>query len=263
MKRIFFGILIIILLSSIGRSQTLGTLDFSFTTTSVGGYSPRHCVAAWVTDESNSFVKTKIKFALNYEYKLLSWLASSSGNVVDAVTGPTLLNHGTLTGKWNGTDINGNIMPDGNYSFQLEIVWGNNTSTQRSTYFVNFVKGDSADHQTGSSTNFPSVTLDWIPATGIYEQSANNEKISVFPNPFTIGSKIGYSIEKRGMIYVAIYDINGKLIKTLLNDEQFPGKYTLDWNGMDNNSHIVSSGIYQITFLIDNKIYTRKVVFNK
>ncbi len=263
MKRIYLGILLVIAFLYIGRGQTLGELNFSFATTSSGGYSPRHCVAAWITDGSNTFVKTKIKYALNYEYKLLSWLASSSGNVVDAVTGPTLLSHGTLTGKWNGTDINGTIMPDGNYTFQLEIVWGNNTTTQRSTYFVNFVKGGIADHQTGSSTNFPNVTLDWIPAVSIYEPPKNNEKISVYPNPFSVNSKIGYSVGKRGINYIAIYNINGKLIKTIMNDEQIPGKYTLDWDGTDNNNEMVVSGIYQITFLIDNNLYTRKIVFNK
>ena len=33
------------------------------------------------------------------------------------------------------------------------------------------------------------------------------------------------------MVVISLYDINGRLVKTLVNAQQSPGDYTVEWNG--------------------------------
>ncbi len=241
----------------------MGSLNFSVTPTSTGGYSPRHVIAIWVETNSGTFVKTKIRYAVSQVSRLISWNAASAGNIIDAVTGSTQNPYTTYTGTWNGTDVSGSTVLDGVYKLQFELAWGNNSTSQRSTYTITFTKSPTADHQTGNSTNFTNIVVDWVPSgAGINENTASNPNISIFPNPFSTNSTISFNVKKASPIYVAIYNLNGQLVKTLLNDYKTIGEYSLNWNGTNNQNIKVSNGIYYVTFQIDNKIYSKKVLFN-
>ncbi len=76
------------------------------------------------------------------------------------------------------------------------------------------------------------------PATS-YELSQN------YPNPFNPSTKIQFSIPKESKVQLAIYDIQGSLVTTLINHEVYsPGSYAVDWNGNDVLGKRVSSGVY-------------------
>jgi flagellar hook assembly protein FlgD len=263
MKKIIL-LMAALLFSFYSNCQTLGNINFSVTPTSTGGYSPKHVIAIWIETGSGTFVKTKLKYAASQNGRLISWNAASGGNVVDAITGATQSSYTTYTGAWNATDVSANVVPDGVYKVQFELAWGNNSSTQRSTTTVTFTKGPGADHQTGNTANFTNIVIDWIPSgIGILENNPLNPDISVFPNPFSEFSTLSYTVKKAGLVYAAIYDINGKVIKNLFNDFQSDGEYSLKWNGNDNQDLKVSNGVYYVTFQINNKIYTKKILFNR
>ncbi|MFH2032282.1 MAG: T9SS type A sorting domain-containing protein [Bacteroidota bacterium] len=65
-----------------------------------------------------------------------------------------------------------------------------------------------------------------------------------YPNPFNPGTQISFQISERGLVSITIYDILGKEVITLLNEEKEQGSYTLNWAGKDKNGKMVSSGIY-------------------
>ena len=53
---------------------------------------------------------------------LSKWLAADpSGNRVDAISSATLSSHKTHTSTWNLTDVNGNKVPDGDYTVYIEV----------------------------------------------------------------------------------------------------------------------------------------------
>lgn len=60
-----------------------------------------------------------------------------------------------------------------------------------------------------------------------------------YPNPFNPSTKINYSIPKKNIVVIKVYDILGKEIATLVNEEKSPGNYEVEFNG----NHL-SSGIY-------------------
>ncbi len=69
-----------------------------------------------------------------------------------------------------------------------------------------------------------------------------------YPNPFNNSTQIEFDIpqltEGTTQVRLDIYDINGKLIKNLVNKNLGSGTYQVRWNGRDNNGKTVSSGVY-------------------
>jgi len=64
------------------------------------------------------------------------------------------------------------------------------------------------------------------------------------PNPFSFQTAIRYSIPRECNVSLSIYDISGKLVKTLINETMNAGVYTISWNGNDNDGRKVGQGVY-------------------
>ncbi len=60
-----------------------------------------------------------------------------------------------------------------------------------------------------------------------------------FPNPFNPSTKIIFNLPKSSNVKLAVYDIQGKLLKTLVEGELTAGSYRVEWNAKD-----YPSGIY-------------------
>lgn len=85
------------------------------------------------------------------------------------------------------------------------------------------------------------------PLTGLNEnEPVNNEFIlrNNYPNPFNPSTSISYSLPKGSFVNIAIYDLLGKELKSLVTEFQIPGDYKIHWDGTDNYSQQVSTGIY-------------------
>jgi hypothetical protein len=66
-----------------------------------------------------------------------------------------------------------------------------------------------------------------------------------YPNPFNPSTRISFSLPKEEKVDLAIYDVHGRLTRTLIDyQEHAPGSYVVDWDGSDNNGRRVSSGVY-------------------
>ena len=48
-----------------------------------------------------------------------------------------------------------------------------------------------------------------------------------YPNPFNASTTIDYSIKEPGYVEISVYDISGRLITKLINEEQLAGRYSL------------------------------------
>ncbi|MCW8822561.1 MAG: T9SS type A sorting domain-containing protein, partial [Ignavibacteriaceae bacterium] len=60
-----------------------------------------------------------------------------------------------------------------------------------------------------------------------------------YPNPFNPSTKIGYSIPQTSQIQIKVYDILGKEIETLVNEEKPAGNYEVTWDAAN-----LPSGVY-------------------
>ncbi len=96
-----------------------------------------------------------------------------------------------------------------------------------------------------------------------YSQSAPNNSIPTFtleqnyPNPFNLSTTIRFVLPEAGLTTLKIFDILGKEVKTLVNEERDFGEYSVMWDGKNYSAEAVASGIYfyRITVHVNN--YTK------
>jgi len=64
------------------------------------------------------------------------------------------------------------------------------------------------------------------------------------PNPFSINTVIEYNIQQSEYISLAIYDLSGRLVRTLVNEEKQAGSHYALWEGRDDMEVMINSGVY-------------------
>jgi hypothetical protein len=65
-----------------------------------------------------------------------------------------------------------------------------------------------------------------------------------YPNPFRTETRIHYQLPKSGVVTIAIYNVSGQRIKTLVNVHRDAGCYTDHWDGLNQEGKGVSNGVY-------------------
>ncbi len=80
------------------------------------------------------------------------------------------------------------------------------------------------------------------------------------PNPFYNTTEIRYGLPVTSRISLAIYDITGKLVKTLVNGTENLGFHKVIWNGLDNAGRRVGTGLYFIRFESSSYTATQKLI---
>ncbi|MBN2103813.1 T9SS type A sorting domain-containing protein [bacterium] len=81
-----------------------------------------------------------------------------------------------------------------------------------------------------------------------------------FPNPFNPQTKISYHLSKPGFVEINIFDLIGRKVETLTNENQQAGSYTLYWYGQDRAGNPMASGTYLIVLKTDSEIRKQKAV---
>jgi hypothetical protein len=64
------------------------------------------------------------------------------------------------------------------------------------------------------------------------------------PNPFNPTTTISFTLPAREQVTVSIYDANGRLVRTLLNESRDYGTHSVTWDGRDDAGSTVGSGVY-------------------
>ncbi len=84
-----------------------------------------------------------------------------------------------------------------------------------------------------------------------------------YPNPFNPETMIKYQLPKTSNVTLKIYNILGQEIKTLVNEEQQVGYYSVKWDGTNNNGLKVNSGVYIYKIIADNFTDVKKMILLK
>ncbi|MDE2999117.1 MAG: cohesin domain-containing protein [Gemmatimonadota bacterium] len=79
-----------------------------------------------------------------------------------------------------------------------------------------------------------------------------------YPNPFNPQTNIPYDLAEGGDVVLRIYNLLGQEVRTLVRERQAPGRYTVQWSGMDDRGVSVSSGIYFYQVSIAGKFQDAK-----
>ena len=81
-----------------------------------------------------------------------------------------------------------------------------------------------------------------------------------FPNPFNPTTEIRYALAELSDVVVSVYDLKGRLMKTLISQKQPAGLNKILWDGTDNVGKKVSAGMYLYTIEAGTFRKTKKMV---
>jgi hypothetical protein len=95
------------------------------------------------------------------------------------------------------------------------------------------------------------------------EQPTEFKFYAPYPNPFNPETRLDYRLAQPGNTELTVYDLMGRKIKTLLNEEQRSGSYHTFWHGENDSGEKVASGTYIIVLKTPKGIKTQKVVMLK
>ena len=65
-----------------------------------------------------------------------------------------------------------------------------------------------------------------------------------YPNPFNPVTTIDYTLPVRADVSITIYNLLGQTVRTLINNQQAAGNYSVTWDGRDNMGKTAASGLY-------------------
>jgi hypothetical protein len=95
------------------------------------------------------------------------------------------------------------------------------------------------------------------------EEVTQNRKYQVktiTPNPFSHHTTISYELTKPTSVKIEVFDKLGKRINLLETGFKYPGSYTINWEGKDQDDKVLPNGIYFISLTLDNKKETMPVI---
>ena len=84
-----------------------------------------------------------------------------------------------------------------------------------------------------------------------------------YPNPFNPITQISYNLPENELVTISIYDMSGRLIRTLVNSSQAAGYKSIQWNATNNRNEPVSAGLYLYTIQAGEFRQTKKMVLLK
>ncbi len=88
-----------------------------------------------------------------------------------------------------------------------------------------------------------------------------------FPNPFNPNTTIQFEIPFPGKqkvnVELRIYNLQGELIRTLINEKKEPGIYQIQWNGLDESGSKAATGIYLYQFRAGEFDATKRMILLK
>jgi hypothetical protein len=159
---------------------------------------------------------------------------------------------------WVEFDVTATITGNGIYSFGL-------TSGSTNSALYSSKEGANPPQLvvvTGTTLNFARLTK--IERTGTTALLPEEFSLSAnYPNPFNIQTIIRYALPVEGKVQLAIYNLVGQKVRTLVDEIQPAGYQQVHWDGHDQYGHEIGSGIYLIRLEAGQQRFVRRITLLK
>ncbi|KAA0231755.1 CHRD domain-containing protein [candidate division KSB1 bacterium] len=113
----------------------------------------------------------------------------------------------------------------------------------------------------------PILPTDVSPLTGVEEHAseapASFALLQNYPNPFNPTTIIRYDLPKQVHVKIAIYNLLGKRVRTLVDAQEAPGFKQITWDGANDEGARVASGIYIYRIETEGFSFSRKMTLLK
>jgi len=84
-----------------------------------------------------------------------------------------------------------------------------------------------------------------------------------YPNPFNPTTTIRYSVPVQGRVRLRVFDLVGREVASLVDEEGVAGSYLITWRGTDNYGRPLSSGVYFYKLDGPGQQITKKLILLK
>ncbi len=131
--------------------------------------------------------------------------------------------------------VDPSMLSVGDYTIRFSSTYTNNLILKSETGNIKFTIIDATDN--------------------INDIKDNINAYNIYPNPITTNTFVKYTIKEKSNVIITIYDNQGKLITSLINEIQFPGEYSIPVN-----AESMFKGEYFISIKINNDKITKKII---
>ena len=164
-------------------------------------------------------------------------------------------------------ELNGNVLTTGtDFNYNSEIKWLTFSPTLKS--------GDQIIIDYEYSKDRDLIVSNWDSSIGnylFYNQTnptairttsvqKNENVINISPNPFNNTCRINIYSALTNNLEISIFDIRGRLLKSLVKKEILPGHHNFNWNAINGKGIKVSTGTYFYLIRLGKKTYTGKLL---
>ncbi|MBN1755484.1 T9SS type A sorting domain-containing protein, partial [bacterium] len=105
---------------------------------------------------------------------------------------------------------------------------------------------------------------DWMGLTAIDEPEVTTIKeltlYQATPNPFARFTTIKYAMPQAGRVSLKVYNLSGRVVNTILDDQVESGIHSVMWDGKDSNGQKVPAGVYFYQLRTGNTNATQKTI---
>jgi len=119
----------------------------------------------------------------------------------------------------------------------------------------NFTVAAELEALTAVTTDIGETEIEPIPTA--IELSQN------YPNPFNPATKINFSIQEAGRVSLTVFDLNGRVVRELMEQRLQAGSYSQTWDGVNTKGNKVASGMYVYKLRVNNKVVSKTMMFLK
>jgi len=86
---------------------------------------------------------------------------------------------------------------------------------------------------------------------------------NAYPNPFNPITTLRYDLPEDALVNITIYDMMGRVVRTMVNSEQNAGNKSVQWNATNNKGEPVSAGVYLYSIQAGEFRQTKKMILLK
>jgi len=134
-----------------------------------------------------------------------------------------------------------------------------------------FVRVESPDHANEGNSEarlrFLTAVFGYFGTTGTGDPTpvplAGTLLVGSHPNPFNPTTTIAYDAPRSGHLDMKVYDLSGRLVRTLANEVVASGPGQVVWDGRDASGRGVSSGVYFCRVTLENEMRLLKLALIK
>jgi hypothetical protein len=148
----------------------------------------------------------------------------------------------------------------------VDSIWGGALPADTLMVFTSGMPVDRLAIEGCYSTTVHEIHIEFDPTpTGIGPTPyARGVPLESRPNPFNTTTQISFDLETGGQVQLLIYDVKGRVVRSLVDTELVAGPWSGTWDGRDASGRRLATGVYFARLAVNGRIAaSRKVVITR